>query len=140
LMCREADDTVILYLPPYPQDFSTACLWVRTWAAEKTEVDQVDFWNDPSLHEGDEIRIPYLDLGATTNFRDLLDSWIHFKRQPPRKVVAALQTTDFSLHEKGASVRSETTLFAAPFGPEPPKPRPRKFIYDRPFFVFLWRE
>jgi hypothetical protein len=34
----------------------------------------------------------------------------------------------------------ETSSEADPFGAPPPKPVPRRFIYDRPFFVFLWRE
>jgi hypothetical protein len=59
----------------------------------------------------------------------------------PLELVQASQLTRFQLHEKGATVHSEVTLLAVPFGGDhSPPPIPRKFIYDRPFFVFLWRK
>ena len=140
LRCQEANDTVILYLPPQPQDFATACLWIRTWTSQADQIIDEDFFNAPSLHEGDEIRVPYLELESTKNFADSLDCWLRFKNRAPYKMVRAEQRTRFKLHEAGASVRSEASLVAAPFSSPPAPPYPRKFIYDRPFFVFLWRE
>jgi hypothetical protein len=54
----------------------------------------------------------------------------------------AEQKTKFALSEKGAEARVEVSIEAGPFGPapEPPPVTPRKFIYDRPFFIFLWRD
>jgi hypothetical protein len=56
--------------------------------------------------------------------------------------VKAEQRTTFELHEKGARVEVLVEGGDEPFGgpPEPPRLVPRHFIYDRPFFVFLWRD
>lgn len=51
----------------------------------------------------------------------------------------AEQVTRFNLHERGAELRVEVSGGADPFGGPPPPP-PRRFAYDRPFFVFLWRD
>lgn len=139
LRCQDGDDTVILYLPPEPQDFTTACLWLRTWASQSGKEIDGHAFNDPALHEGDEVRIPYLDLDSTQYFEDALSGWLHFSKGVPRRVTRAEQKTRFKLHEAGASVRSEASLQMTAFGPAPAI-HPRKFIYDRPFFVFLWRE
>jgi hypothetical protein len=49
--------------------------------------------------------------------------------------------TRFELFEKGASVRVEASIEEDPFGGySGPTTVPRRFIYDRPFFVFLWRD
>jgi len=55
-------------------------------------------------------------------------------------VCRAEQVTSFELFEKGARVRVQTSFGAEPFGSSPPPPPPRDFIFDRPFFVFLWRD
>lgn len=54
----------------------------------------------------------------------------------------AEQRLKFELTEKGAKLRAEVEMLAAPFGEPPPPPPtvPRFFHYDRPFFVFLWRD
>lgn len=139
IRCKQADDTVILYLPAKPQDFTTACGWLRTWRKQfKPDPERFGAWNDPSLHDGDEIRIPYVDLVATADLTSKLSSTRHFGKMPWR-IARAEQLTRFQLHEKGARVRVEVSLEAAPFSGPPPTV-PRKFIYDRPFFVFLWRD
>ena len=63
-------------------------------------------------------------------------------RELPRRIVHASQKTTFALHERGARVRVVTEMSADPFGDAPRRPVvvPRKFIYDGPFFVFLWRD
>ena len=51
------------------------------------------------------------------------------------------QKTEFTLHEKGARVRVETTIQLDPFSDHNSQSNhPRKFIFDHPFFVFLWRD
>jgi hypothetical protein len=141
IRCKQADDTVILYLPAKPQDFATACAWLRTWRSQyKPDPKLAGAWNDPSLHHGDEIRIPYVDLESNADLTSKL-AGIRIHGNKPWRIIRAEQLTRFKLHEKGARVRVEVSIEADPFGgPEPPPITPRKFIYDRPFFVFLWRD
>jgi len=142
IRCKQADDTVILYLPPKPQDFATACDWLRTWRKElKPDPKRYGAWNDPSLHSGDEIRIPYIDLKTTGDLSSKLSGTRVFGKNP-WVIIRAEQMTRFQLHEKGARVRVEVSIEADPFadGGGPPPNIPRRFIYDRPFFVFLWRD
>lgn len=139
IRCKQADDTVILYLPAKPQDFATACGWLRTWRAQfKPDTELSGAWNDPSLHDGDEIRIPYVDLNAAADLTYKLSSIRYYPKKPWR-IIRAEQLTRFQLHEKGARVRVKASIEAEPFSGPPPT-IPRKFIYDRPFFVFLWRD
>lgn len=142
IRCKQADDTVILYLPATPQTFATACSWLRTWREQyKLDSERTGAWNDPLLHYGDDVRIPYVDLESNADLTPKLDSDRIYENLP-WKINRAEQLTRFKLHEKGARVRAEVSIEAEPFGDEPtPSPViPRKFIYDRPFFVFLWRD
>lgn len=140
--CKGIDDKVILYLPPQPQDFQTACKWLhewrKTWRDDKATRDR---WNDTRLHEGDDIRIPYVTLDAKSDFAAQLEGGRYYNKPgDPWTIRRAEQKTKFILMEKGAKARVQASLEVDPFGPTPPKPVPRRFIYDRPFFVFLWRE
>lgn len=141
IRCKNADDSVILFLPPTATDFETASVKVRTWL-DRNYKDIPESEVVQYLYHGDQIRIPYLDLKSRAEFTDQLGGLIDFERMKEMRVVQASQLTRFKLHEKGARVRVETTLGVEPFG-EPPKPKPRPprdFIYDRPFFVFLWKK
>jgi len=142
ISCKDADDKVILYLPPAEQDFATACKWIREW--RKTHDSNAELpgsWNDRRLHEGDEVRIPYVSLDVSNDLAGELQSGrIHGNAGDPWMIRRAEQRTKFELHEKGARVRAEVSIEADPFGAAPPRAVPRRFIHDRPFFVFMWRE
>lgn len=131
---RKAGETIILYLPAKPQAFSTACTWLRTWLSQSHHPERARAWDDPSLHLGDEIRIPSIDLATR-------EGVIHHPKVEPRAVIKIKQITRFQLHEKNAHLPNETlTEMEDPFAEPQPPSHPRKFIYDRPFFVFLWRD
>lgn len=139
ILCKEADDSVVLYRPAKPMDFTTACSWIRTWRAQAT-TNKAEFgaWNDPLLHETDEVRIPYVDLESTAELKSKLKG-VRIHKGRPWSIERAEQHTRFQLHEKGARVRVEVSI--EPFADsQGPRIIPRKFIYDRPFFVFLWRD
>jgi hypothetical protein len=137
------DDTVILYLPPTGQDFATACRWLRTWRGQyRQKPRRFGAWNDVGLHEKDVVQVPYLKLEAIADFTPQLHGSRTFKGFGiPWQIAIAEQRTRFELHEKGARVEVLVEGGDEPFG-GPPEPRlvPRHFIYDRPFFVFLWRD
>ena len=137
------DDTVILYLPPAGQDFATACSWIRTWRGQyRQESDRAGAWNDVGLHEKDVVQVPYLKLEAVADFTPDLQGARTFKgEQLPWLITRAEQRTTFELHEKGARVEVTVEGLDMPFGVMPePRRVPRRFVYDRPFFVFLWRD
>jgi hypothetical protein len=140
--CKRGDDTVVFYMPPAGQDFATACKWLREW--RKTydrNAELPDGWNDRSLHEGDEVRVPYVTLDVTEDLAGQLQGGRFYgKAGDPWAIRRAEQRTKFELHEKGARVRVVDSIQADPFGGAPPPAFPREFFYDRPYFVFLWRE
>lgn len=140
--CKQGNEAVILYRPPVGQDFTTACLWIRTWRSQfKAEASSYGAWDDKHLHESDEIRIPYVSLESKADLAPLLQGSRAPKDRMPWIVTRAEQVTKFQLHEKGARVRVEVSMEAEPFGgPQPPPVVPRQFLYDRPFFVFLWKD
>lgn len=146
ILCKESDDTVILFRPPAgkPMDFFTACEWLRTWRKAWTEDTRKGLGHDdPTLHKRDEIQVPYVMLDTKHDFTSDLASRRFYKGQPlPRKITRAEQHVEFELHERGARVRAEVSLddpFASGPPPEPPV-YPRRFLYDAPFFAFLWRD
>jgi hypothetical protein len=140
IACKGADDSLILYLPAKALDFSTACSWIRTWREQSKSVEPAfGEWNDALLHELDEVRVPYIDLNTKADLTSKLSSTRYFGKMP-WEIMRAEQITRFQLHEKGARVRVEASIEAGPIAVEE-KPRiiPRRFVFDRPFFVFLWR-
>jgi hypothetical protein len=141
IRCKQADDSVILYLPPVNQDFVTACGWLRSWRSQfKPEATSFHAWNDNSLHRNDEIQIPYISLESKVDFAPLLGGARYCDKSPEPLVISrAEQITHFQLYEKGARVRVEVSGETHPIS-EPPATIPRQFLYDRPFFVFLWRD
>lgn len=138
--CRQDDDTVVLYQPAKQQDFLTACAWLRTWRKENPgDQNRAGHWNDTRIHDLDEVRIPYVKMDVKTDFTSKLASSRIYGNIPYR-ISRAEQISSFRLHEKGASVEVRATLSEDPFGDvERPILYPRRFYYDRPFFVFLWR-
>lgn len=142
ICCKDSDDTVIFYLPPKEQDFATACRWIRTWRSQfKIDAKSAGAWDDRILHSGDEIRIPYLTLESGADLTPLFGGARYYKNQKvPWRIVRAEQRTRFVLHEKGARVRVDVLGEAEPFAGGPPPNVPRRFMHERPFFVFLWRD
>lgn len=144
VLCEKGSESVIFYLPPTTQNFTAACDTVRAWKKDYKEDSKL--WgaiNDPELHENDSLRVPYVTLSVTSKFPELYNHWRHPKNgSVPWRIYRAEQITRFDLHEKGARVRVESSLELEPFGEPPPPPPmvPRNFIYDRPFFIFLWRD
>jgi hypothetical protein len=93
------------------------------------------------LHEKDDVRIPVLKLENTTDFVPLLGSVRYFGSGAPWKLYKAEQRLKFALTEKGAKLRVKVEMEGFGKSPPPPPPMmPRFFHYDRPFFVFLWRD
>ncbi len=140
--CKGGDDKVIFYRPPAAQDFSTACKWLRKWKKDYVLNEELPgTWADRVLHEGDVVQVPYVSLDVTEDMAGRLQGGRFYGGEgDPWTIRRAEQVTKFELFEKGARVWVEKSIEADPFASQPPVPVPRKFIYDRPFFVFLWRD
>ncbi|MES2995481.1 MAG: hypothetical protein V4733_01595 [Verrucomicrobiota bacterium] len=137
---KQAGDRVVLYRPPAVQDFATACRWLREWRKTKPGSGKSGAWDDPVFHERDEVQVPYVKLESRADMAARLASLRWFgKKTVPWKIALAEMKTEFELHEKGARVKATVELQDEPFGFTPPM-TPRKFVYDRPFFIFLWRD
>jgi len=140
--CLGTDDAVVLYTPPKHQNFATACRWLRTWRGQpRTEEDKTGAWNDPFLHGNDMVQIPYVLLDVKADFPSLCGVARHHRNNPvPWIIRRAEQVTHFELHEKGARARVSASGEADPFAGGPPPSTPRHFLFNRPFFIFLWRD
>ena len=138
--CRENDDAVVLYQPAKQLDFLTACSWLRTWRREQFDAENLSGqWNDPRIHDMDEIRIPYSNIEVDSDFTSQLTSSRYYENGPWR-IARAGQISRLKKKKKGAAVEVRSYIAADPFGGvERPIIVPRRFYYDRPFFVFLWR-
>ncbi len=95
ITCKQADDALILYLPPRGQDFATACHWLRTWRSRfQPDAALTNGWNDSFIHRGDEIQIPYVKLESKADFTSQLggsfrDSLAGWTRRPPSLALRA---------------------------------------------------
>ena len=140
--CKDGDDKVIFYIPPAKQDFATACRWLREWRKNyEWNAALPGLWSDRLLHEGDEVRVPYVSLDLMEDLTGHFTGDRFYGRAgDPWIIRRAEQRTKFELFEKGAKVRVEASLEVVPFAGYSPTNFPRRFVFDRPFFIFLWRE
>ena len=140
-IASDGDDCVVLYLPEKPLGMSEACGKVRGMRANPLKGNWGSL-QDPDLHETDDVRIPVLKLENTTDFVPELQGLRHYNTGVPWIIYKAEQRLKFQLTEKGAKLRVQVETGVEPFGDPPPKPKmvPRSFHFDRPFFVFLWRD
>jgi hypothetical protein len=136
-IASDADDSAVLYLPEKPVSFIEACAKLREWRSKEL-AGAYGSVQDRNLHEKDDVRIPVLKLENTTDFVPLLGSVRYFESGVPWKLYKAEQRLKFALTEKGAKLRVKVEMDMEPFGEAPMMPR--FFHYDRPFFVFLWRD
>ena len=143
LRCRQEEfGSVVLYQPPGRQDFAAACRWLRVWRKgwHAAGGENAGLHSDPALHSGDRLQVPYLKLSAQGDFKEALQGGRFYGRPgDPYVVNAARQRVEFALHERGAEVRAAAEGGMDPFGAAP-MTVPRDLVYDRPFFVFLWRD
>jgi len=138
----QEDEAVVLYLPKAEETMADACGKLREWRAARLPGD-FGSAQDPWMHEQDDLRVPKLKLQSKKDFQPQLASLRYFPAQAvPWQLGKAEQRVDFELTEKGAQLRVVVEHNLDPFGEPPPPPPmvPRKFVFDRPFFVFLWRD
>ncbi len=141
---ERATGSVILFQPPEILDFSTACRWIRKWRADWDVLSGGDHGKhtDRSLHLRDQVRVPKLAIVSDEGLSGRLrGSRIYAGSSMPWTIGEAWQRVEFGIDEKGARVKAATAVDLVPLGPMPtPSTVPRDFIFDEPFFVFMWRD
>jgi hypothetical protein len=142
LLAKVGDDSLVLYQPAEAQPMIEAMRWVKTWRDgwDRHEGDELG-WDDKTLHQADDLRVPEISLKAHADFRDDFKGAIWFKDSKiPSEVSQAV--TDMKLEVDGLGVKFESTaeMEVDPFASGGPTAVPRKFWFDRPFFAFLWRD
>jgi hypothetical protein len=106
---------------------------------EKEKLDERKSWRY-SLNEDDIFLIPVIKYNIEAKYKSLEgQSFITGNRNP--SIVMAYQRTGFILNENGAVVESKsivTTTDTSFVSIE--KPRPKKMIFDKPFFIMMKRK
>lgn len=141
LSSRVKDEFIILAKIPQPDTLAAGVETVRKHLeAERKGFTKLEvggkkefFLN--TLSHGDLLAIPVIELNVATNFPQLCDRlfknpgfeqvWLH----------QVYQDVAFRMDEAGAAVRS--TAYGAAFGGG--SSRPRRFLFNRPFLLTLWK-
>jgi hypothetical protein len=140
---KEGDDTLVLYLPSETATLKAAMEDVRKWRSEWPRESGGPNAQDPRLHARDDLRVPVIDLTCEGDLGMQFAGSIYFKgERVPWKIVQAKSSMQLNVDEKGVKFAATATMEAAPFSEAPKKvvPHPRWFWFDRPFFLFLWRD
>lgn len=120
-------ETVLSYLKPE----------VAPAAFAKVSGRKVQYAN--TLMRGDTLAVPVIDLDVMRVFPELSGKDITYPagRYGVTRIDRAFQRVQLQLDESGAKVESEAAIMGGePFGALPP---PRKFIFDEPFLLSIWR-
>lgn len=133
---KREKERVVLLLPNAPVSIEKAIGQVLLHRKpEKEKPSSLDAL--PMLAKEDILKIPYISINNETDFTGILSGEIIYEGDDqPHQIVSAHQFTLFELDEKGAKVKLVTgvgDLFGG-------APLPREFIFDKPFFVFLWKD
>lgn len=130
---KTTNQKLIIYLPDKKISFRDSIENILQYQNAKTKL--------LNISTDDTIKIPHLSFTSDTNFTDLLKGARYFPELNEfRHIIEAYQITSFHLDKKGAKVYVKTGSADDVFGGPPQPPEPRDFIYDKPFYVFLWQD
>jgi hypothetical protein len=134
--------SVILFMPPEPMSFERSSRWIRVWREGWEKRMDVEYGSgaDRFLHRNDKLRVPHLRLDVSSDFAGQLQGdRVYGRKGDPFRLSVARQRVEFELDERGARLQGVAEGGIDPFAGPPPTV-PRDFSFDRPFFVFLWRD
>lgn len=138
--CKGADERVIFYMPAKSSTFAESCQQVLKWKRSEVYEQEDGSLLQDRLQTNEEIRIPYVSLHNAADFTPLLQGERTYpKLDTPVLIRKAQQTVFFQLDEKGADARAIVDIGGDPFATVDMS-NVRVFHFDRPFYVFLWRE
>lgn len=90
-----------------------------------------------SLDQGDTMQIPTFNFDITHSYAETLGKHVIREENHYGPIEAALQGIRFKLNEKGARLRSFGMVIGSNGGETEHDNLPRKFIFDRPFLIYL---
>lgn len=135
----EGEEWVVLYLPPQRENFGAAWSRVKGWLREGGLKGEYMSEDDPCLHFGDLLCMPYLGLDVASNLTARLKGdRYHVAPNNPWRIGEAWLSTKFKMTEKGVELRAVAEICAV--GGSATQPVPRDLRFDRPYFVFLCRD
>ncbi len=140
LSSRINDEFIVLAKIPPPETLSAGVETVRKYLeAERKGYTQLEVNGEKqfcmnTLAQGDLLAIPVVDFSVATNFPELCDRMFQNDGFEQVWLHQVYQEVQFKMDEAGATVRS--TAYGAAFGGSS---KPRRFIFDKPFLLTLWK-
>ncbi|HEY6871982.1 MAG TPA: hypothetical protein VI298_04540 [Geobacteraceae bacterium] len=107
---------------------------LQTYAAV---LDRMGKAKASELRDGETLRIPKIDFDLSHNFDELQNKRIMNKGWEGWFIAKAAQDIRFKLDEKGAVLKSTGFLSMLKAEAPPSAEKPRKFIFDKPFLIYL---
>ncbi len=142
-LAKEGDDTMVLFIPNPGQTMLEAMASVRkcrlAWDGREQAENTI---NDKFLHSMDDLRVPKISLAMKADLTSAFVGAIRFKDSPQPWRMGKAETQG-SLEVDSKGVKFEATVQLEVFAGPQDRPKPpirRQFWFDRPFFLFLWRD
>jgi hypothetical protein len=97
----------------------------------------IGYWDEPRLRKEETLRIPVLNFNVNHTFPELSGKLMN-KGKRDWSIGRVTQWTRFKLNQKGAMLKSEARIGGlADNMPSLKEYPPRKFIFDKPFLIYL---
>ncbi len=90
-----------------------------------------------ALGKGDVLAVPVINCKITNNFTELCDKSFTSGKNTQDSIEIAYQDLLFKMDESGATVRS--SAYSDTFMGSTQNAFPRRFIFDKPFMLTLWK-
>lgn len=142
LKTNTADEFIVLSKQKRPKrlaDGVNAMLKLIQATSENTSpAASKQLFETGNLAQGDVLAVPVIDLNVATNFTTLCDTPFLNRGFTAMWLSRVYQDVSFRMDESGATLKS--TAYGATFmGEPPPRPRPHRYVFDRPFLLTVWR-
>jgi hypothetical protein len=140
LLPKESNHEIFLFMSE--QRAETLGDWVKK-IDQHIKIGQQEFENEDlrwkySLEDDDIVSIPKFDFNIETHFTSLENKKFIAAKQT-YEIETVLQKIAFVLDEKGAKIESKAELDVLAAPPSDDEPRPKKLLFDKPFFLMLKR-
>ena len=137
------NEFIVLTKMPKPQTFMEGIERIRQYFGTKKSYFYIATNNNKKVYyrnqlgEGDLLVIPIIDFSLTRNFSELCNKNFVNNGVTNLWIENAIQNIKFKLDEMGAYVKSEAKIdiFCSP-----EMFKKRRFIFNKPFLVTLWKE
>ena len=140
ILTNKEDQSVIIYQPDQTDSFSSTFSTIAKMRAAPLVVENYDE-RYHLLNSLDILKVPCIKLDNKTEFTEQLRGLLYIKQNKPlARITDARISYDFQLDEGGAKAITRSSIHATFGGPPPPPQPPRHFIFNKPFYVFMWKK